>query len=476
MNPTGLLGVAVLLGLAWLISENRRAFPLRLVIGGVVLQIILAVVLTTFPPAVAVFQFFAEGIATVIGLADAGIAFLFGPELLNPGGPWGFVFAVKVLPVIIYFASLMAVLYHIGIMPKIVAGLAWLLRRTLGVSGPEALAMAANVFVGQTEAPLCIKPYLDKMSRAGLMTLMVGGFATIAGSVLAGYVNFLTPMPAAADSAAAPEIIAAAQAAIDAARDQQALWIRHLLTASVMSAPAAFVMARVIVPESADNTGSPVEASSAEITAAHAIPAAELEPSANLLDAASAGATDGLKLALNVGAMLIAFVSLLALVNWPIQAMGEIIAHMYWPLRVQGVSHEIASSVAEFGIRGLDLQTILGWLFAPLAWTMGVEWADAALVGRLMGEKIVATEFIAFGTLAENVNQPGGGAISQRSAAIGAFALCGFANFGSIGIQIGGLSALAPSRRKDFVSLAFKAMIGGAFASWMTAAIAGVFL
>lgn len=462
MNPTGLLGVAVLLGLAWLISENRRAFPLRLVIGGVVLQIILAVVLTTFPPAVAVFQFFAEGIATVIGLADAGIAFLFGPELLNPGGPWGFVFAVKVLPVIIYFASLMAVLYHIGIMPKIVAGLAWLLRRTLGVSGPEALAMAANVFVGQTEAPLCIKPYLDKMSRAGLMTLMVGGFATIAGSVLAGYVNFLTPMPAAADSAAAPEIIAAAQAAIDAARDQQALWIRHLLTASVMSAPAAFVMARVIVPESADNTGAADEASSAESTAAHAIPAAELEPSANLLDAASAGATDGLKLALNVGAMLIAFVSLLALVNWPIQAMGD------W--------QPVDTWLADRGVESLDLQTILGWLFAPLAWTMGVEWADAALVGRLMGEKIVATEFIAFGTLAENVNQPGGGAISQRSAAIGAFALCGFANFGSIGIQIGGLSALAPSRRKDFVSLAFKAMIGGAFASWMTAAIAGVFL
>ena len=450
MNPTGLMGVVVLVALAWIISENRRAFPIRVVLGGIGLQIVLAIVLIKVPFVVSIFQFFAEGTAAVIGLADEGIAFIFGRQMLDPGGPWGFVFAIKVLPVIIYFASLMAVLYHIGLMPRIVAGLAWLLRRSLGVSGAEALAMAANVFVGQTEAPLCIRPYLDKMSRAGLMTLMVGGFATIAGSVLAGYVNFLSPVPAPAHPASAPEIIAAAQAAIDAARAEQALWIRHLLTASVMSAPAAFVMARVLVPETepADET--------------HAVSAAEIEGSANLLDAAAIGATDGLKLALNVGAMLIAFVSLLALVNWPIRSIGEIDSVDAW--------------LAARGVESLNLQTLLGWLFAPLAWTMGVEWADAPLIGRLMGEKIVATEFIAFGTLANAVNDPGAATISDRSAAIGAFALCGFANFGSIGIQIGGLSALAPSRRKDFVSLAFRAMIGGAFASWMTASIAGVFL
>lgn len=454
MNPTGLLGVGVLVALAWLISEHRRRFPLRLVLGGIALQFALAIVLIKVPPIVAAFQFFAEGTAAVIGLADEGIAFIFGRQLLDPTGPWGFVFAVKVLPVIIYFAALMAVLYHIGIMPRIVAALAWLLRRSLGVSGPEALAMAANVFVGQTEAPLCIKPYLARMSRAGLMTLMVGGFATIAGSVLAGYVNFLAPAPAPAATGSAPEIIAAAQAAIDAARAEQAIWIRHLLTASVMSAPAAFVMARVLVPETSDPDES------------EGIAAAEVEDSANLLDAAATGATDGLKLALNVGAMLIAFVSLLALVNWPIRSIGQIDA--------------IDAFLAGRGVESLDLQTILGWVFAPLAWTMGVEWADAPLIGRLMGEKIVATEFIAFGTLAEAINDPAAASlsapISERSAAIGAFALCGFANFGSIGIQIGGLSAIAPSRRKEFVSLAFRAMIGGAFASWMTASIAGLFL
>ncbi len=450
MNPTGLLGAGVLVALAWLISENRRAFPLRLVLGGIALQLVLALVLMKFPPVVAVFQFFAEGVAMVISLADEGIAFIFGRELLDPAGPWGFVFAIKVLPVIIYFASLMAVLYHIGLMPRIVAALAWLLRRSLGVSGAEALAMAANVFVGQTEAPLCIKPYLDRMSRAGLMTLMVGGFATIAGSVLAGYVNFLAPLPPGPEAGMTPEALDAARAALDAARAHQALWIRHLLTASVMSAPAAFVMARVLVPETepADET--------------HAVAAAEIEDSANLLDAASAGATDGLKLALNVGAMLIAFVSLLALVNWPIRALGD------WG--------PVASFLGERGVEGLSLQTLLGWLFAPLAWTMGIEWADASFIGRLMGEKIVATEFIAFGTLAQGINDPAGAAISERSAAIAAFALCGFANFGSIGIQIGGLSALAPSRRDQFVSLAFRAMIGGAFASWMTASIAGLFL
>lgn len=450
MDPTGLIGVVVLIGIAWLVSENRRAFPLRLVVGGVLLQAGLALVLITFPPVVAVFQVIAEGISHVIGLADEGIAFLFGRELLDPGGPWGFVFAVKVLPVIIYFAALMGVLYHVGLMPRIVAGMAWLLRRSLGVSGPEALAMAANVFVGQTEAPLCIKPYLEKMSRAGLMTLMVGGFATIAGSVLAGYVNFLSPMPSPAPPDAAEAVRLAAEAARAAAQADRAMWIRHLLTASVMSAPAAFVMARIIVPE----TGSAEDTGSAAMV--------KETGSSNLLDAASRGATDGLFLALNVGAMLIAFVALLALVNWPISALGN------WG--------PVSGFLADRGVDALDIQTVLGWVFAPLAWCMGVDWGDAAFLGRLMGEKLIATEFIAFVSLAESVNAPGGSPISDRSAAIAAFALCGFANFGSVGIQIGGLSSLAPGRRAEIVSLAFRAMIGGALASWMTASIAGIVL
>jgi CNT family concentrative nucleoside transporter len=450
MQWTGLLGVIVLLGLGWLLSENRRAFPVRMVLGGVALQAALALVLIKFPPVVAVFQFLAEGVAHIIGLADEGIAFLFGRALLDPAGPWGFIFAVKVLPVIIYFAALMGVLYHIGVMPRVVAALAWLLRRSLGVSGPEALAMAANVFVGQTEAPLCIKPYLDRMSRAGLMTLMVGGFATIAGSVLAGYVNFLAPMPAPAAADAVEAVRLAAEAARDAARAEQAVWIRYLLTASVMSAPAAFVMARVMVPEiSRDEDRAPAEA-------------AEISRAANLLDAASRGATDGLHLALNVGAMLIAFVALLALVNWPLEALGG------WG--------PVAAVLESQGIETLNLQSILGFVFAPLAWCMGIPWADAGFIGRLMGEKLIVTEFLAYVSLADAVNSPAGSPIAERSAAIAAFALCGFANFGSVGIQIGGLSSLAPARRGEFVSLAFRAMIGGAFASWMTAAVAGLFL
>lgn len=427
-NLIGLLGIVVLIGLAWVISENKKAFPWRLAAGGVGLQFVLAVLLLKFPPVVAVFEAIAFGIAHVISLADEGIAFVFGRELLDPGGPWGFVFAIKVLPVIIYFAALMAVLYHLKLIQPVVSGLAWLLRRSLGVSGPEALAMAANVFVGQTEAPLCVKPYLDKMTRAGLMTLMVGGFSTIAGSVLAGYVNFLSP---------------------EGDPGERAMWIRHLLTASVMSAPAAFVMARVIVPETSDDVDKGSVHMAADTKAA------------NLLDAASLGATDGLKLALNVGAMLIAFVALLALVNWPIQALGQ------WG--------PVAGTLESWGVETLNLQTILGWGFAPLAWTMGIEWADAAFVGRLMGEKVIATEFIAFVSLADAANAETA-VLSKRSAAIAAYALCGFANFGSIGIQIGGLSAIAPCRRPEFVSLAMRAMIGGALASWLTASIAGVFI
>ncbi|USN98871.1 MAG: NupC/NupG family nucleoside CNT transporter [Phycisphaeraceae bacterium] len=428
MHLTGLIGIVVLVLLAWSMSENRRTFPWRIVLGGIALQFVLAVTLIRFPPVVAVFEWIAEGIAHVIGLADEGIAFLFGRELLDPSGPWGFVFAIKVLPVIIYFASLMSVLYHVGVMQRIVGALAWLLRRTLGVSGPEALAMAANVFVGQTEAPLCIKPYLDNMTRAGLMTVMVGGFATIAGSVLAGYVGFLSP---AGDEA------------------ERAIWISRLLTASVMSAPAAFVMARVIVPER-------------EAVDSGAVNMAGSTHAANLLDAAARGATDGLHLALNVGAMLIAFVALLALVNWPIEALGG------WK--------PVAGFLHANGYESLDLQTILGWIFSPLAWCMGVPWQDAGFLGRLMGEKIIATEFLAYVSLANTINDPAGSPVTDRTAAIAAYALCGFANFGSIGIQIGGLSAIAPSRRPQFVSLAFKAMLGGAFASWMTASIAGLFL
>jgi len=428
MQLTGLLGLALFLALAWLLSENRRRIPVRTVLGGVALQFLLALLLLKTPGVVDLFEAFAWIVNGVITQADRGIEFVFGPNLADPGGPWGMIFAVKVLPVIIYFAALMAVLYHIGLMQRIVAGLAWVLRRALGVTGAEALAMSANIFVGQTEAPLCIRPFLSKLTRAQWATLMVGGFATIAGSVLAAYVTVLAGSG-------------------EGATEARVEFIKHLLTASVMSAPAAFVIARLIVPETESPPDEDIE--SAPVG----------EKATNVLDAAALGATDGLKLALNVGAMLIAFLGLLALINWPLREIGNI----------EGVDAWLAAR----NVEDLGLEVILGWIFTPVAWLMGVAWADAANFGSLLGQKLILTEFVAFLSLADMMRAD---ALSPRSARLGAYALCGFANFASIAIQIGGLTALAPDRRADIVSLSFKAMLGGAMASWMTACIAGLFI
>jgi concentrative nucleoside transporter, CNT family len=416
----GFVGIAVLLGLAWAMSVERRRFPWRMVLAGIGLQALLAVVMLRDTPIVGVVNAIANVITAAIDASQSGIEFLFGSEVANPGaGSWGFMFAVHVLPKIVFFASLMAVLYHLGVMQRMVAGLAWLLQKTLRVTGTEALATAANVFIGQTEAPLCVKPYLEKMTRSQLNLIMTGGFATIAGSVLAAYIGML------------------------AGGDDEArlIWVKQLITASVMSAPAAFVLAKIIVPE----TETPPD--EADLSMAR-----EDDPPANLFDAAARGATDGLRLALNVAAMLIAFVSLLALVNIPIAYLGD---------------------AAGFGT--LNLQIILGWCFSPLAWTMGVPWDECVFFGRLMGEKLVVTEFLAYQTLVAGISpESGAPLLGHRSARMAVFALCGFANFASIGIQIGGISAIAPGRRKDLVQLGMRAMIGGALASWMTATIAGL--
>jgi len=434
---TGLVGIAAMIGLAWALSEDRGRMPWRLVIAGVGVQFALGLLFLRVPVVVDVVDAIAGLINGVITKADRGIEFIFGPELADPAGPWGFVFAIKVLPIIIYFASLMAVLYHVGVMQRLVVAFAWVLRRTLGVSGTEALAMASNVFVGQTEAPLCIRPYLDRMTRAQLATLMVGGFATIAGSVLGAYVGVL--------------------AGDDPAR--RVLFIKHLLTASVLSAPAAFVMARVIFPEKDEAFDEGLHLISSDSKRAHT----------NVLDAAAAGATEGLKLALNVGGMLIAFVSLLWLINWPLEAIG----------RIGFVRGYLESAGVINAARGetLDLQTLLGALFMPIAWAMGVPWSDAPLFGTLLGEKLVLTEFVAFDHLGRIINERAPGeALSDRAEQIGAYALCGFANFASIAIQIGGLTEIAPDRRADFVSMGFRAMLGGALASWLTASIAGLLI
>jgi CNT family concentrative nucleoside transporter len=425
MNPpNGLLGVVVLLAIGWALSLRRHAIRLRPVVMGVALQFALAWLLLRFPPVVAAFDLFAAGVTRVISFADAGTAFVFG-KAADATQAWGFIFAVKVLPIIIFFASLMSVLYHLGIMQRVVAAVAWVIRRVMAITGTEAISAAANIFVGQTEAPLMVKPFIAGMTRSQTMCIMVGGFATIAGSVMAAYISMI----GGDDPVMRVEVA------------------KHFMTASVMSAPAGIVMAKLMLPE----TESPVDES---LDALRSMPRSTV----NVMDAAAEGATDGLKLALNVGAMLIAFVALLALLNWPLAALSETAPVAAW---------REARDLPVF-----TFQNMLGWVFTPLAWCMGTG-ADAHAVGTLMGQQVIATEFVAYVDLAQAQKA---GAISPRGAAIATYALCGFANLPSIAIQIGGLGAIAPARRGDFAALGLRAMIAGALACWMTGSIAGLFL
>ncbi len=419
----GLIAVAAFLAIAWACSSARRRVNLRIVVVGLSLQAVIALLLLRVPATAEAFDLVAALVAKAISFADEGSRFVFG-SLSDPNGTWGFVFAFRVIPVIIFFAALMAVLYQLRVVPMIVAGMAWCLRRSLGVTGTEALATASNVLIGQTEAPLCVRPYLPSMTRSQLMVVMTGGFATIAGSVLAGYVSFL--------------------GGDDEARRIE--FARHLLTASLMSAPAAFVMAKLLIPE----TEAPDEGT---------VESAELRPGANVLDAIAIGAGDGLKLSLNVAAMLIAFVSLLALLDWPIRALGDWMPIAEW------------RGEMDFGPWGIT--PLLGLLFTPVAWMLGIASGETSAVGELLGTQIVATEFIAYLRLAD---MQSAGELSHRSVVIATYALCGFANLPSIAIQIGGLGALAPSRRADLSRLAFRAMCGGAMACWSTAAIAAMVL
>ena len=421
---TGLLGILVILSIGYAFSAHRRHIKPRTIIVGVALQFVLAFTLLRFPPVVAMFNVFAAGVTRVISFADAGTEFIFG-KAADASGPWGFIFAVKVLPIIIYFAALMAVLYHLGIMQRVVAVLAWVLRRALGISGAEALSAAANIFLGQTEAPLTVKPFIAGMTRSQIMCIMVGGFATIAGSVMAAYIV----MVGGEEPAMRIEVA------------------KHFMTASVMSAPAGIVMAKLLMPET-----EPVREESLE--SLRNMP----HTTVNVMDAAAEGATDGLRLALNVAAMLVAFVALLAMLNYPLAAISEI--------------DSIASWRAQHGIPVLTFQNLLGYVFTPLAWCLGVG-ADAQKVGSLMGQQVIATEFVAYVDLANSVKD---GSISLRGSQIATYALCGFANLPSIAIQIGGLSAMAPNRRGDFAKLGLRAMIAGALACWMTGAVAGLFL
>jgi len=433
----GLFGLAVLIGLAVLFSTNRRAINWRLVGAGIAMQIVFAVLVLYTRPGQALFAWIGEVFVTILSFTYEGTQFIFGPLGLPAGAEGGlvFTFAFGVLPIIIFFASLMALLYHLRIVQPLVKGLGWLMAKSLRISGAEALCAAANVFVGQTEAPLVVRPYIERMTTSELMALMTGGMATIAGSVLAAYVSFLG-----GDDPAA-----------------QAAFAGHLLSASIMSAPAAIVMAKILVPE----VGTPETLGVVEIS--------DERPDANAIEAAANGASEGLKLALNVGAMLLAFIALIAVVNWILGIIGNPSIFGWEPYDLSAVIENASDGRFE----SLSRQAIFGYLFAPLAWAMGVEARDILEFGRLLGEKVAINEFVAYASLGELREAA---AVSPRTLIIGAYALCGFANFSSIAIQIGGLGVIAPSRRSDIARLGLQAVLGGALASWMTATIAGVLI
>jgi concentrative nucleoside transporter, CNT family len=441
----GLLGMAVLLGFGWLLSVNRGMIPWRLVIWGMGLQILFALLILKTPVGEAFFSWINGVIVSLLGFTEAGARFLFGNLVVNnvpvgigePGmapvepiagtvATTGAFFAFNVLPTIVFFSSLMTMLYYFGVMQAVVKGFAWIMMRTMGTSGAETLSAAGNIFLGQTEAPLLIKPYVAGMTMSELMAVMTGGFATVAGGVMAAYVGLLIFF--------FPDIAG------------------HLMAASVMSAPAALVFAKMMWPE----TEEPATRGSLKVEVQ--------KVDANVIDAAARGAGEGLQLAMNVGAMLLAFIALIALFNALIGWVGDV---TYAATLFRNIGWLAAG-------QPLSLESILGWLLAPLAWLMGVPWVDAPRIGTLLGIKTVVNEFV--GYLQLNALLAGGAELSPRSVVIATYALCGFANFSSIAIQIGGIGGIAPSRRSDLARLGLRAMIAGTLAAFMTATIAGILI
>lgn len=492
----GIFGLIVLISIAYLFSNNRKQIDWRLVITGIILQLVFAffvllvpgfhmsrallylfltaigayltyrlrakfsdqivsqkvtaysVLLVTIlflgvfvyslfhdksvfvPGGEEVFEAISVFFVTIINFTFDGAKFVFGvlssqnefgqafsSDLQSKG--FGFIFAFQVLPTIIFFSSLMSVLYHLGIMQKVVQGMAWVMAKAMRVSGAESLSVAANVFIGQTEAPLVVRPYVAGMTQSELLTLMVGGMATIAGGVLAAYVNIL--------GGGDPQM--------------QVLYAKHLLSASIMAAPATMVIAKILYPETEVSETKGEVKLKIERTAA------------NVIDAAATGAADGLKLALNVAAMLLAFIALIAMTNYILEGTGNLVGF-----------NQV------FG-KPLTLNLILGYLLSPLSWIIGVPWHDAVKVGSLIGEKIVINEFVAYVDLGNMVHH---GLLSEKARIISTYALCGFANFSSIAIQIGGIGGIAPNRRSDLARFGLKAVLGGSLATFMTATIAGV--
>jgi concentrative nucleoside transporter, CNT family len=429
----GLIGLTAILGLAYLASNNKKAISWRMVASALGLQLVLAIFLLKggdmgefFSPLgwpKMFFSWVSGFFVLVLNFTTAGAVFIFGDLAKSPGteGSMGMFFAFQVLPTIIFFGSLMGVLYHLGVMQRVVQGMAWAMSRLLGTSGAESLSVTANIFVGQTEAPLVIRPYLAGMTMSELMAVMTGGMATIAGGVMAAYIQIL-----------GDPYSQAMGVSLEVGR---LLFAEQLLGASIMAAPAALLLAKMLIPE----TSEPVTKGNVEIKVE--------QTSANVIDAAASGASDGLKLSLNVGAMLLAFLALIAMLNY---TLG-------WGAGLFGVS--------------LTLEQLMGWGLSPLAWLIGIPTVDIFAFGSLLGTKIIANEFVAYLNLAGQITA---GSLDPKTIMMATFALCGFANLSSIAIQIGGIGPLAPERTSDLAKLGVKAVLAGTFANLMTATIAGM--
>ena len=399
----GLLGIIIILGIAYLLSENKKKINWRLVLVGLGLQILFALIILKIPIGRRFFEFFSKGITKILDFTSEGTVFLFGN--LTDVNTFGSIFALNVLPTIIFFSSLMAILYYLGIMQVIVRFIAKIISKLLGTSGAETLSAVGNIFLGQTEAPLLVKPYINRMTKSELTAIMVGGMSTVAGGVMAGYIAM----------------------GVNAG---------HLLAGSIMAAPAGLILAKILVPEVEEPETKNTTKISTEKTAS------------NVVEAAANGASEGLSLALNVAAMLLAFVALIALLNYLIGLIGSL-----------------------FGFPTLSLQWILGKIFSPLAFVMGVPITDISIAGSLLGEKIMINEFVAYSSLSNYITE---GILQEKTVLILTYALCGFANISSIAIQIGGIGGIAPNKKSTIAKLGLKTLIGGALATCLTGTIAGI--
>lgn len=417
----------MLLGIAFLFSKDRKAIDWKLVGFGVFLQLLFGVLVTQVPIVADGFAFVSKLFVKLLSFSQAGAEFLFG-DLANPAknNGLGFIFAFSVLPTIIFFSTVSAGLYYLGVLQKIVYGIAWVMSKGMRLSGAESLSAAGNIFLGQTEAPLLVRPFIGRMTKSELMCLMTGGMATLAGGVLAAYVSFL----------GGDDL------------EQQALFAAHLLTASIMNAPAGIVLAKILVPESnPDQIHTELEVNEEQL-------------GVNLVDALSRGAADGLRLAANVGGMLLAFIAVIALLNYILIKLGSL----------TGLNEfVVASTNGQFS--GFSFQYILGQIFRAFAFIMGVPWQDTLLVGSLLGQKTAVNEFVAYLDLA---NMKSEGLLTGKALIMSTYALCGFSNFSSIAIQIGGIGSMAPNQQGNLSKLGFLALLGASLACMMTATVAGM--